>query len=96
MVWLTGKFLYFLVEACLKTCLILILFEYAHLNFLLRFHWKMLRNWQRMNQMVRLIDLQHCHHTNNRPERTEVNNNGHLEQGNTSGNSQVFEMNAFV
>ncbi|KDR22223.1 E3 ubiquitin-protein ligase MARCH2-like isoform X2 [Zootermopsis nevadensis] len=49
-----------------------------------RFHWNMLRNWQRMNQIIRLKDLQHCHHTNSRLERSEVNNNGHLEQRNTS------------
>jgi hypothetical protein len=49
-----------------------------------------------MNQMVRLTDLQHCHHASRSQQRTEVNNNGHLEQGNTSGSSQVFEMNAFV
>jgi hypothetical protein len=49
-----------------------------------------------MNQIVRLTDLQHCHHANNRQQRTEVNNNGHLEEGDTSGSSQVFEMNCFV
>jgi hypothetical protein len=45
-----------------------------------------------MNQVVRLTDLQHSHHASNRPQRTEVNNNGHPEQG----SSQVDEMNAFV
>jgi hypothetical protein len=49
-----------------------------------------------MNQMVRLSDPQHCHHASRRQQRAEVNNNGHPEQENTSGSSQVLELNVFV
>jgi hypothetical protein len=49
-----------------------------------------------MNQMIRLTDLQRCHLASIRQERAEVNNNGHPEQVNTSGSSQVLEMNVFV
>ncbi|XP_069674147.1 E3 ubiquitin-protein ligase MARCHF2-like isoform X2 [Periplaneta americana] len=66
----------------------------------IRFHWKMLRRWQRMNQMVRLTDLHHHHRASNREQRTEVNNNGNHEQGNVNrvANvlSQELEMNVFV
>jgi hypothetical protein len=49
-----------------------------------------------MNQMVRLTDLQYCHHASIRQHGAEVNNNSHPEQANTSGSAQVFEMNIFV
>lgn len=62
----------------------------------LRFHWMMMRRWQGTNQIIRLTDLQHCHPASRRQQSTEVNNNGILEQGNTSGSSQVFEMNSPV
>ncbi|KAJ9601475.1 hypothetical protein L9F63_000358, partial [Diploptera punctata] len=66
----------------------------------IRFHWRMLRRWQRMNQMVRLSDSQRLHRPNNQPQRTEVNNNGHNEQIDTrrvtNESMQDFEMNVFV
>ena len=65
-----------------------------------RFHWRMLRRWQRMNQLVRLSDLQRLHRPNNQTQRTEVNNNGHSDQlvisGITNESMQDFEMNVFV
>jgi hypothetical protein len=49
-----------------------------------------------MNQMVRLIDVQSSQHADTRQQRTEVNNNGRPEAGNSSAASHVVEMNAFV
>ncbi|PSN48584.1 hypothetical protein C0J52_14661 [Blattella germanica] len=67
----------------------------------IRFHWKMLRRWQRMNQMVQLSDVQRSRHTiSNVQQRTEVNNNGHPQQQNTSAvtneSMHELEMNVFV
>lgn len=54
-----------------------------------RFHLKRMRRWQRTNQMVRLIDVQCCRYADMRRQRSEVNNNGHLEEGNSNAASQV-------
>jgi hypothetical protein len=56
---------------------------------LFRFHLKRMRRWQRTNQMVRLIDVQCCRYADMRRQRSEVNNNGHPEEGNSNAASQV-------
>ena len=80
------------------------LIEYGHnsvnvsfvLIFFLRFHLRRMRRWQRMNQMVQLIEVQYSQCAGMRQHRTEVNNNGHPEEGNSNASSLVIEMNDFV
>jgi hypothetical protein len=49
-----------------------------------------------MNQMVQLIEVQYSQCAGMRQHRTEVNNNGHPEEGNSNASSLVIEMNDFV
>lgn len=64
--------------------------------FLLRFHLRRMRRWQRMNQMVQLIDVQYSQCAGMRQQGIEVNNNGHPEEGNSNASPHVVEMNDFV
>ncbi|PNF27402.1 hypothetical protein B7P43_G17266 [Cryptotermes secundus] len=77
-------------------CFFLLLTYSLWVAVTVRFHWMVMRRWQGMNQIIRLTDLQRCHPASRGQQRTEVNNNGILEQENTSGSSQVFEMNTPV
>jgi hypothetical protein len=49
-----------------------------------------------MNQMVQLIDVQYSQCADIRQQGTEVNNNGHPEEGNSNASPQVVEMNDLV
>jgi len=77
--------------------------EYKHKSIIffnilcvLRFHLRRMRRWQRMNQMVQLIDVQYSQCAGMIQQRIEVNNNGHPEEGNSNSSTQIVEMNAFV
>jgi len=46
--------------------------------------------------MVRLIDVPYCQRAGMIQQRTEVNNNGHPDEGKSDASSQLVEMNDFV